>query len=242
MSLSPETLSTAPRTEMPVLLKEVFMLVASAECQFLNRVHGVTREQQKHLDNEKQMELALNTLLYIKALLDDHKQRLQQTIAFLKAHETPGSESLPSGQVLRAAATSQTVPRGELGSILADFEELLNRSKDLGDFCIESMDLIMNTAMLRESQKAVGRADDQKRLTILAYLFLPLSLVASIFGMNVKELGTGSQHIWLPVIILGPVTLFAWALSHPNFFEPWVVKPTKSRRSEIPTYQTQGAT
>jgi hypothetical protein len=41
MSLGPENLSTAPRTEMPVLLKEVFMLVASAACNFTPATLGV---------------------------------------------------------------------------------------------------------------------------------------------------------------------------------------------------------
>lgn len=244
MSLGPKSLSSPPRPEIAVLLKEVFQLAASAECQFLNRVHGVVREQQGHLGDEKQMELVLNTLVYIKTLLDEHKLRFQQALAILSGYGTSpcSSGAAPNLRVSWLPPASQSVPQGELRSVYADFEELLNRNRALGDLCVASMSLIMNTAMLKESQKAVERADDQKRLTTLAYFFLPITLVSSVFGMNVKQLGTGSQHIWLPAAILIPVVLFALILSHPQYFKPIVTKLLKPRRHNIPSYHTQGAT
>ncbi|OBT64481.1 hypothetical protein VE03_05375 [Pseudogymnoascus sp. 23342-1-I1] len=230
MSLNQKTLSHTPRPEITVLLMEVFQLVASSECQFLNRVYGVAKEQRGHSGDERRMEPALNTLVYIKTLLDEHRPRLQQTMTFLSCREISGSDPVSSTRVPCTTGTSQCVPQGELSSIYADFEDLLSRNKSLGDFCVESMDLIMNTALLKESRKAFENADDQKRLMILAYFFLPLSLVSSIFGMNVKEFGTGSQHIWLPVVVLVPIILFALTLSHPHYFKPLTLMLTKPWR------------
>ena len=151
------------------------------------------------------MELVLDILVYLKTLLGEHKLRFRQTIAFLSCRGVWGSNSSPIAiRVPGTAATSQSIPQGELDSIYADFDELLSHNESLGNFCVESIDRIMNRAMVKESQKAGERADDQKRLTTLAYFFLPLSLVSFIFDMNVREFGTGSQHIWLPATIFSP--------------------------------------
>ncbi|KAJ5799667.1 uncharacterized protein N7518_001735 [Penicillium psychrosexuale] len=246
MSLSERHISPTPRPTRPsimLLLKEVFILVAGSECQFLNRVHSVVKEEQRNPGDERQMELALNTLVYIKTLLDEHRSRLQGIITFLGRCSSPDSDSDIARRDSCAAATARSVPQGEMmGIIYGDFEELLSRNKSLGEFCVGSMDLIMNNAMLKESRKAVETADDQKRLTILAYFFLPLSLATSIFGMNVQEFGTGNQHIWLPVVTLAVIVLVAMILLNPHYFKSCWSKFVKRRQPEIPTYQTQGAT
>ncbi|KAJ5949541.1 hypothetical protein N7454_001125 [Penicillium verhagenii] len=242
MSLGSKSLSSSPRVEIVVLLTEVFQLVTSAECQFLNSMYGVIREQLGHMGDEKQMEHVLNTLVYIKALLDEHKLRFQQAIAILSSQGTSSLGEVSNTRVSWNPPASQFMTQGELCLPHADFQELLNRNKTIGDLCVESMSLIMNTAMLKESQKAVERADDQKRLTILAYFFLPISIVTSVFGMNVKQFGTGSQNIWVPAVVLVPVVLFALILSHPQYFKPIVMKLLKPQRQNIPSYQTQGAT
>jgi len=100
----------------------------------------------------------------------------------------------------------------------------------------------MNSAMLKESQKAIERADDQRRLTVLAYFLLPLSIVTSAFGMNVKELGTGSQHIWLPFVVLVPVGVLSWILFDPGRFERVLKLLVDLRQRRRLSHQTHGAT
>ena len=68
---------------------------------------------------------------------------------------------------------------------------------------------------LEESHKSIQQAQSTKRLTQLAYVFLPLSLSASIFGMNVTELQ--SVSIAAPIatasIILALSLVFWFLLS-----------------------------
>ena len=235
-----------PRLDMAVLLGDVFRLAASSECQFLNRVNAVVKDQQRHLTDEQQMELALSTLISIKTLIDEHKQRFKETIAFLKSRGALCHDNSVSGSI-----APQSTSQEGLTLLHVDFEELLDRAENIGSFCVESMSLVMNRAMLKESRKAVERADDQKRLTVLAYLFLPLSLVSSIFGMNVTQLGTGSAEIWLAVVIAIPVAILAWVLTSPKYLEHitgylvyvvnmlgWKQQPKATDAS----YQTHGAT
>jgi hypothetical protein len=199
-------------------IPEIFRLVAAAECQFLNRVYGIVQDQDVNTIEAEAMDLAINTLRYIKGLLEDHKQRLKHNVALLKLRRSnePSTNSL-----LTVPGSSTPTSRGpsndDLSQILVDFKELLNRTESLTTLCTETTGLILNGAMLRESQKAIHRADDQRRLTVLAYLFLPLSLIASLFGMNVKELDPdSSQSIWLPFVVLAPVGVISYLLFSPK--------------------------
>ena len=126
--------------------------------------------------------------------------------------------------------------------IRADFQELLARAESVGVLCADTVDLILNGAMLRESQKAIQKAYDQRRLTILAYLFLPLSFVSSLFGMNVKELGQGTQGIWLPFVVLVPVGVISWLLFYPNMIQRILTLSKRLAGSYSSDHQTQGAT
>lgn len=214
LGMSTHAPSTAPNVF--TLLCEVFRLVAGSECQFLNRLRYLVQGQELDPTDGENMDLAINTLRYIKALTEDHKQSLKQNIAFLKTHCLADLDADSPPVAGSSTETQRTHSPDELTSILIDFKELLTRAESLSAFCTETVGLILNGAMLRESQKAIQKADDQRRLTVLAYLFLPLSLVCSVFGMNVRELGTGSQGIWLPVVVLAPVGCISWMLFYPH--------------------------
>lgn len=205
------------------LICEIFRLVAGAECQFLNQLHVLVQDQELEPADGENMELAISTLRYIKVLLEDHKQSLKQNIIFLETRCSPGPDSGGSTVAGSSAQKQRAESPDELTPILVDFKELLTRAESLGAFCTDTAGLILNGAMFRESQKAIERADDQRRLTVLAYLFLPLSLVFSLFGMNVRELGTGSQGIWLVFAVLAFVGCLSWILYHPHIIRQVLV-------------------
>ncbi|KAL7269548.1 hypothetical protein RUND412_007790 [Rhizina undulata] len=56
-----------------------------------------------------------------------------------------------------------------------------------------------------------------KRFTILASIFVPLSFVASIFGMNVREIALREPSIWVFLTVSIPLTLFSLSLT--SFWE-----------------------
>ncbi|KAM0129352.1 hypothetical protein ACHAP3_007857 [Botrytis cinerea] len=66
---------------------------------------------------------------------------------------------------------------------------------------------------VEESRKAIQQANDVKALTVLATVYIPLSFVAGVFGMNVKELNSGIDvDIWLYFAISIPVTIASMVL------------------------------
>lgn len=107
--------------DISALISEIFRLVSGSECQFLNRLHHLVQELQLDPAVDGQMGLALSTLRYIKTLLEDHKQRLKQNIAFLKIRCSSGCDA--GGPPVASSSTQpqQTQAPDELISILTDF-------------------------------------------------------------------------------------------------------------------------
>ena len=52
-------------------------------------------------------------------------------------------------------------------------------------------------AALQDSHKSVEYAESLGTLTTLAFLFVPLSFITSIFGMNLVEFGSGNVPLWV---------------------------------------------
>lgn len=72
----------------------------------------------------------------------------------------------------------------------------------------ESRESIKQSKMAREESKSV------KMLTILAFVFIPLSLATSIFGMNIQELNSTGQPVWVFAVAASSILLSAlciWA-------------------------------
>jgi len=111
-----------------------------------------------------------------------------------EASSSTSGDSSPWSDTLRnATATLQTLHR-ELN------EEVL---------------LVIGAATLQESDVSARRAERANLFALVVVVYLPLTLVASVFGMNIKEIGAGRWTyraclLGLAVVIGGTV-LFAWA-------------------------------
>lgn len=53
----------------------------------------------------------------------------------------------------------------------------------------------MNSSLLEESRKSIRANQYLARLSVLAFLFLPLTFMNGIFGMNFREFGQGNLSI-----------------------------------------------
>ena len=75
--------------------------------------------------------------------------------------------------------SSSTIPKYEveLAGLKADFNETLARLNS-------TFQAVMSTMSIVESQKAISEAETVSKLTALAFFFIPLSFIASLFGMN----------------------------------------------------------
>ena len=78
-------------------------------------------------------------------------------------------------------SSSPNVPRRletDLGDLRIELEDALKRLNS-------TFQAVMSTMSILESQKAILEAETVTKLTSLAFFFIPLSFVATVFGMNV---------------------------------------------------------
>jgi hypothetical protein len=68
------------------------------------------------------------------------------------------------------------------------------------------LQITLAKTQLEESRKAIKQADTVARLTILAFIFIPISAVCGFFGMNIIEVaGDGGFSFWIFGTTLGTV-------------------------------------
>lgn len=68
---------------------------------------------------------------------------------------------------------------------------LLHKNNHTSDLQIELTNL-----QIRENRQAIAQANTVAKLTVLAFVFIPISTVTGVFGMNVQEIVHGTR-IWM---------------------------------------------
>jgi Mg2+ and Co2+ transporter CorA len=74
----------------------------------------------------------------------------------------------------------------------------------------------MSSISVQDSQISIEQSQRATRLTQLAFIYVPLSFVTGIFGMNVQQINGTGLSIWvcfvaLAIIVVLTGTIF-WAL------------------------------
>lgn len=97
-------------------------------------------------------------------------------------------------------------------SLKKDYSFLITRCGQLASRCETGSGILVSVAQLLESQKGIDQAGQVHNLTKLAFIFIPLTFVSSIFGMNVS-LFRSYPPIWTYFVIAVPLTALAWFAS-----------------------------
>ncbi|KAK5120821.1 hypothetical protein LTR85_005888 [Meristemomyces frigidus] len=66
--------------------------------------------------------------------------------------------------------------------------EVLREAKELEGFLMETFQLLMNSLSVKDSQISIQQSRRGTLLAVLAFIYIPLSFVTGIFGMNLKEI------------------------------------------------------
>jgi hypothetical protein len=213
-------------------LHDIFAFAAAAECQFLTTMQELVDRELQVQSSGIRTEWTLSNLRYFKSAIDGHIVNLENMVAFLRRSDLPRWSPTPRSPRPPFGEDSQPPlsPRGfngeqspsRLPCLADDFAHLLQRATKLSHRCVENTTILMNTAMLEESKKAITQADGLRRLTLLTFFFLPLSLTTSFFGMNFQEFGTGKLSIWVCFVFAIPFMSFStmlcfWDSIHPKF-------------------------
>lgn len=80
-----------------------------------------------------------------------------------------------------------------------DLEYMLARIESLRARCDTTTTTLLSTMSILESQKSIEQSRQVNKLTKLAFVYVPLSFVSSVFGMNVKEIQT-NPPMWMFVV------------------------------------------
>lgn len=125
-------------------------------------------------------------------------------------------DALRSPSARHFLGTQTVLASPEWADLLHDYEHMLEEAKQNSDQ-FEAYEMrCMNRFGLLASMKSVQQSESIGRLSILAFVFIPLSFITSFFGMNLVEFGTGSIRIWVFIVSAATlvfVMLIAWTVS-----------------------------
>jgi len=122
---------------------------------------------------------------------------LRKCVSFIKNHTQPDEPTTSSWTSLRE-----------------DYEHLTASLSEQGRQFETAIPLVATYAQLTESRRAILEAKSISRLTLLAFIFVPLSFVSGLFSMN-DEFMPGGRYFWIYFVVAGPVVLLAALVAIP---------------------------
>lgn len=120
------------------------------------------------------------------------------------------------------------VSNTQQGESIDYYQGVLKHGRRITQLSRETLQTNFSLWSIRDSNRSIEEAKSLKRLTQLAFIFIPLSFVTSLFGMNVQELSGNGVKLWIFLVtamcmgcstilfwrLLGPIQ--AWLKRHPS--------------------------
>lgn len=189
------------RNEPLAILQELFQFQSSAASQYLNMLRDLTTEISARTPPTGETLPSMDDILhfeYTKSVLERWHSHFE-TLAKSLDHDMLKS---------RTQAQAQASPHIKVYKSLSDdLQYLTSEAKDLIKMCDSGKSTIMSSFTVYESRQATKDANLVTQLTKatnrITFIFLPISFVTSVFGMNFKQFGQGplSITIWLAVAL-----------------------------------------
>lgn len=183
-------------------VQEVFTFHAAAELQYLNMLEKLINEQISNCESAQE-DADIGSILhfdYAKSILIRHHAHLQHLVEKLDIEFARWNQSRPKNQ-----AASEELQ----GTLKTDLVYLSNRLLSAISLCEAGRSTVMSNVSVQESKRSSREAILVTGLTKatnrLTFIFLPLSFLTSVFGMNFRQLGQGTLSIWLWVSIALPL-------------------------------------
>jgi hypothetical protein len=128
--------------------------------------------------------------------------RREDLVAFLKAGLAETTTYIPQTIIEYWEDLCQS--HGIMQDATRAHYNTLEKAVELEKFLVETFQLLMSSISVQDAKMSVaqGQLSNQQslratQLTILASIYVPLSFVTGIFGMNLKELNGSSLPIWV---------------------------------------------
>ena len=152
--------------------------------------------------DETQLSAALEQLQYNARLVVRFKGFLSDNYHVI---EERGDESWPktSDPALQERLVKVQV------SLKKDYKSLLDRCDRLASRCEVSSRTLVGAMQLLEAKKGIDQAKQVHDLTSLAFIFIPLTFVSGVFGMNVSTF-KDYPPLWTYFVVAIPLAFFSW--------------------------------
>ena len=139
-----------------------------------------------------------NPKLEINGALHDRRQDL----AYIKAGLTETAMYIPADVVRFFEAfpigwTSRTRT--------GNWQRLIDETTKFEAFLMETFQLFMSSVSVQDSRLSINQAQRGGQITLLALIYVPLSFVTGIFGMNIQQINGSGLNIWVCFVTLVPV-------------------------------------
>lgn len=130
-----------------------------------------------------------------------HDQR--RDLAFLVAQCTMTVKWIPASVNEELKSLVQFLPAAKyIGYPESVLHDVLARTPYLDKLLMDTFHLLMSTVSVRESEQNKEQAQRGEMLTQLAFIYLPLSFVTGVFGMNVSEINGSPLSVWVVLVVL----------------------------------------
>ena len=123
--------------------------------------------------------VSINDTLY------DQRSEIARTVL----HSTMTLDWVPLSVREELEAVKNYLPASKyIGYLTESIKDTLKKAGDLDRFLMETFAPLQSSISIMEAGMSREQARRGQMLTRLAFLYVPLSFVTSIFGMNVKEI------------------------------------------------------
>lgn len=198
---------------------ELISMASNSENQFLNLLATQIDTCMKRFHGSE--DRAIDNLQYFKTLIQEHVERTEQLI-YLLEHEN--KTKWPQATDHKAIETREATRL----RLLSNHKYLFRRGETLVKKIQDGTSTIQTDVMARASQKSIEQARKIGRVTLLAYFFLPLSFVTSIFGMNMVSFDNTKWGIVALISVLCGVLIPPLILCFWEEIKPLVHSNTKA--------------
>lgn len=103
---------------------------------------------------------------------------------------------------LQVKSELQGVSQAFGGAFEDNLDEILSEVETTERFLMDTFQLLMSSINVLDSATSIQQAQSSQKLTQLAFIFIPLNLVTSIFGMNITEINDSPVPAWVCVVVL----------------------------------------
>jgi len=190
------------------VIQEILAFEAVSALQHINMVELALSDHLGRTKFPSYEHTKLETILhfdYAKAILTRLQSRYAEILSFV---------TKPPVKWQSEASKVESADQSELLSLLqGDFSYLMSRLEKLISICDAGKATLMSNASIQESKRS---AEENKLVHKLAkatnritFIFLPISYVSAVFGMNFSQLGQGNLSIWVWAVITLPLLIIS---------------------------------